>query len=87
MMASVSESQTDLQKENIKQSQGRPGQVSGQLQPQQDEAQGNAEGCRAKASRWVVLVPGTFALYFNLNVSTHANNFLVNNVTRARLKI
>ena len=31
----------------------------------------------------VVLVPGTLALIFDLTVSGHANNFLVNNVARA----
>ena len=31
----------------------------------------------------VVLVPGSLALVFNLTVTGHANNFLVNNVSRA----
>ena len=36
-----------------------------------------------KLEEGVVLVPGTFALVFDLNVSGHADNFLVNNVARA----
>ena len=36
-----------------------------------------------KLEEGVVLVPGSLALVFNLTVSGHANNFLVNNVTRA----
>ena len=31
----------------------------------------------------VVLVPGSLAVIFDLTVSGHANNFLVNNVSRA----
>ena len=36
-----------------------------------------------KLSDEVVLVPGSLALIFDLTVSGHANNFLVNNVSRA----
>ena len=36
-----------------------------------------------KLNDGVVLVPGTLALIFDLTVSGHANNFLVNNVARA----
>ena len=36
-----------------------------------------------KLDEGVVLVPGSMALVFNLVVSGHANNFLVNNVSRA----
>ena len=34
----------------------------------------------------VVLVPGSLAVIFDLTVSGHANNFLVNNVSRALVK-
>ena len=43
-----------------------------------------------KLSDEVVLVPGSLAIIFDLTVSGHANNFLVNNVSRAlvnRLKV
>ena len=43
-----------------------------------------------KLEEGVVLVPSSLAPHFNLNVSGHANNFLVNNVARAlvsRLKV
>ena len=36
-----------------------------------------------KLEEKVVLVPGSFALVFDLVVSGHADNFLVNNVARA----
>ncbi|PFX15107.1 Bystin [Stylophora pistillata] len=36
-----------------------------------------------KLDNGVVLVPGSLALVFNLEVAGHANNFLVNNVARA----
>ncbi|PFX32995.1 hypothetical protein AWC38_SpisGene2097 [Stylophora pistillata] len=36
-----------------------------------------------KLDNGVVLVPGSLALIFNLTVSEHANNFFVNNVSRA----
>ena len=36
-----------------------------------------------KLSDEVVLVPGSLAVIFYLTVSSHANNFLVNNVSRA----
>ena len=36
-----------------------------------------------KLSDEVVLVPGSLAVIFDLTVSGHANNFLVNNVSRA----
>ena len=36
-----------------------------------------------KLDKEVVLVPGSIALVFNLVVSGQANNFLVNNVSRA----
>ena len=36
-----------------------------------------------KLSDEVVLVPGSLAVIFDLSVSGHANNFLVNNVSRA----
>ena len=36
-----------------------------------------------KLEEGVVIVPGTFALVFDLNVSGHADNFLVKNVARA----
>lgn len=31
----------------------------------------------------VVLVPGSLALVFNLSVTGHANNYIVNNLSRA----
>ena len=36
-----------------------------------------------KLDEGVVLVPGSLAVVFNLTVSGQANNFLVNNVSRA----
>ena len=46
--------------------------------------QGNPETfSRPTLEKEVALVPGTLAIRFNISVSGHANNYLVNNVSRA----